>query len=35
MRIAPPLSTTQSEMDEGLAIFEEAITLAERELKKN
>jgi 4-aminobutyrate aminotransferase len=35
MRIAPPLSTTKSEMDEGLAIFEEAITLAEKELKKN
>jgi 4-aminobutyrate aminotransferase len=33
IRIAPPLSMTQSEMDEGLAIFEEAITLAEKETK--
>jgi 4-aminobutyrate aminotransferase len=33
MRIAPPLSTSRSEMDEGLAIFEEAVTLAEKEVK--
>ncbi len=33
VRIAPPLSITQAEVDEGLAIFEEAITLAEKELK--
>jgi 4-aminobutyrate aminotransferase len=33
MRIAPPLSISQAEMDEGLAIFEEAVTLAEKELK--
>ncbi len=33
IRIAPPLSMTQSEMDEGLAIFEEAVTLAEKETK--
>lgn len=29
MRIAPPLSVSKSEVDEGLAIFEEAIRLAE------
>jgi 4-aminobutyrate aminotransferase len=33
VRIAPPLSISQSEMDEGLAIFEEAITLAEKDTK--
>jgi 4-aminobutyrate aminotransferase len=33
MRIAPPLSVSKSEMDEGLAIFEEAISLAEKEVK--
>ena len=33
MRLAPPLSISRSEMDEGLAIFEEAITLAEKEVK--
>ncbi|HEX7621396.1 MAG TPA: acetyl ornithine aminotransferase family protein [Anaerolineales bacterium] len=33
MRIAPPLSITQGEVDEGLAIFEEALTLAEKEFK--
>ncbi len=32
IRIAPPLSISRSEMDEGLRIFEEAITLAEREM---
>jgi len=32
IRISPPLCTTRSEMDEGLAIFEEAITLAEKGL---
>jgi 4-aminobutyrate aminotransferase len=31
VRIAPPLSITRSEMDDGLKILEEAITLAERE----
>jgi 4-aminobutyrate aminotransferase len=30
IRIAPPLSINRSEVDEGLAIFEEAVTLAER-----
>jgi 4-aminobutyrate aminotransferase len=34
IRIAPPLSISQKEMDEGLAIFEEAITLAEKENKQ-
>jgi 4-aminobutyrate aminotransferase len=29
IRISPPLCITKSEMDEGLAIFEEAVTLAE------
>jgi 4-aminobutyrate aminotransferase len=33
MRIAPPLSISQAEVDEGLAIFEEAVTLAEKEVK--
>ncbi len=33
IRIAPPLSISKAEMDEGLAIFEEAITLAEKEVK--
>jgi len=33
MRIAPPLSITQSEVDEGLTIFEEALTIAEKEVK--
>ncbi len=31
IRIAPPLSISKSEVDEGLQIFEEAITLAEKE----
>ncbi len=31
IRIAPPLSITQKEIDEGLTIFEEALTLAEKE----
>ncbi len=31
IRIAPPLSISKSEVDEGLAIFEEAVTLAEKE----
>lgn len=31
IRVAPPLSITKSEMDEGLAVFEEALTVAERE----
>jgi 4-aminobutyrate aminotransferase len=33
VRIAPPLSTTNAEIDEGLKIFEEALTLAEKEDK--
>ncbi len=33
IRIAPPLSISKAEMDEGLAIFEEAVTLAEKEVK--
>jgi len=33
IRIAPPLSVSQPEMDEGLTILEEAITLAEKEAK--
>jgi 4-aminobutyrate aminotransferase len=32
IRIAPPLSMTRSEMDEGLTLFEEALTAAEKEL---
>jgi 4-aminobutyrate aminotransferase len=32
IRIAPPLSISQSEVDEGLLIFEEALTVAEKEL---
>jgi len=31
IRIAPPLCMSKSEMDEGLLIFEEALTLAEKE----
>ena len=33
IRIAPPLSISKSEVDEGLVIFEEAVTLAEKEAK--
>ena len=33
IRIAPPLSMSKSEMDEGLRIFEEALTVAEKEMK--
>lgn len=33
VRLAPPLSVSKSEIDEGLTIFEEAITLAEKEVK--
>ena len=33
IRIAPPLSISRSEVDEGLAIFEEAVGLAEKEAK--
>ncbi|MBE3118558.1 MAG: acetyl ornithine aminotransferase family protein [Candidatus Atribacteria bacterium] len=33
IRIAPPLSISKAEVDEGLAIFEEAVTLAEKEVK--
>jgi 4-aminobutyrate aminotransferase len=32
IRIAPPLNISRTEMDEGLKIFEQAITLAEREM---
>ena len=32
IRIAPALSITKTEVDEGLTIFEEAVTLAEKEL---
>ncbi len=32
IRIAPPLSITRQEVDDGLLIFEEAISLAEKEL---
>jgi 4-aminobutyrate aminotransferase len=31
IRIAPPLCITRPEIDEGLRIFEEAITVAEKE----
>jgi 4-aminobutyrate aminotransferase len=30
IRVSPPLSITRAEIDEGLAIFEEAIDLAEK-----
>jgi len=30
IRLAPPLCITKSEMDEGLEIFEEAITMGEK-----
>jgi 4-aminobutyrate aminotransferase len=33
IRIAPPLSISTAETDEGLKIFEEALTLAEKEMK--
>jgi 4-aminobutyrate aminotransferase len=33
MRIAPPLSISKPEVDEGLTIFEEALRLAEKEVK--
>ncbi len=33
IRIAPPLSMTRSEIDEGLLIFEEALNLAEKEIE--
>jgi 4-aminobutyrate aminotransferase len=33
VRIAPPLSISSAEIDEGLTIFEEALSLAEKELK--
>lgn len=32
IRIAPPLSMSRSEMDEGLKLFEEALTIAEKEI---
>jgi 4-aminobutyrate aminotransferase len=32
IRIAPPLSISKSEVDEGLMILEEAIALAEKEV---
>jgi 4-aminobutyrate aminotransferase len=33
IRFSPPLSVSRAEIDEGLAIFEEAVTLAEKESK--
>ena len=33
IRIAPPLSVSTAEIDEGLKVFEEALTLAEKEIK--
>ena len=35
IRISPPLSTTKSEIDEGLMIFEEAIALTEKKYLNN
>ena len=35
IRISPPLSTTRSEIDEALLIFDEAITLAEKTHRNN
>jgi len=35
IRIAPPLSISQGEIDEGLAVFEEAVALAEKEAGTN
>jgi 4-aminobutyrate aminotransferase len=32
IRISPPLSISRSEIDEGLKILEEAISIAEREM---
>ena len=32
IRVAPALSISKTEVDEGLKIFEEAVTLAEKEL---
>ncbi|MCX6081699.1 MAG: aminotransferase class III-fold pyridoxal phosphate-dependent enzyme, partial [Chloroflexi bacterium] len=32
IRIAPPLSMSKSELDEGLLVLEEAISLAEKEM---
>jgi 4-aminobutyrate aminotransferase len=32
IRISPPLNISRTEIDEGLKIFEQAITLAEREM---
>ena len=34
IRIAPPLCITKAEIDEGLLIFEEALTLAEKEMAR-
>jgi 4-aminobutyrate aminotransferase len=31
IRVTPPLNVSKAEMDEALQVFEEAITLAERE----
>lgn len=33
IRVAPPLCITKSEMDEGLKIFEDALTVAEKQMK--
>jgi 4-aminobutyrate aminotransferase-like enzyme len=32
IRIAPPLAITKTEMDEGLRLFEDALTAAEKEV---
>jgi len=32
LRLSPPLGITRSQIDEGLTIIEEAITIAEKEL---
>ena len=34
IRIAPPLSMSRSEIDEGLLVFEEALSLAEKEVER-
>jgi 4-aminobutyrate aminotransferase len=33
IRVAPPLCITKSEIDEGLTVFEESVTLAEKEMQ--
>jgi 4-aminobutyrate aminotransferase len=34
IRIAPPLSMSKGEIDEGLRLFEDALTAAEQEMKQ-